>query len=58
VTGRMDFLPADHTGPWVECLLRRCAPADRVQGIGEAFRRRRLDIHTAVRDLTEIYEGI
>lgn len=58
VTGRMDFLPADHTGPWAECLLRRCAPADRVQGIGEAFRRRRLDIHTAVRDLTEIYEGI
>lgn len=59
VTGRMAFLPLDHVQTWADQLVERLrAPTDRTQGIEAAFRRRCLDIHTAVNELTALYEGI
>lgn len=59
VTGRVTFLPTDHVQAWAEQLANQLrTPVDRTQGVEVAFCRHCLDIHTAVHELTALYEGL
>lgn len=57
VTNRMVRLPLEQPKDWAAAFEKQLkAPADRTRDVTEAFARRNLDIHTAVRQLTELYE--
>ena len=57
VTNRMVRLPLEQPKDWAVAFEKQLkAPADRTRDVTEAFARRNLDIHTAVRQLTELYE--